>query len=94
MGCLFNTVSNIGVLTCILPAGRLLPKTVPSFMTVAHGDLVGNDEIDKLFATADEVMRRRGVHFTETRQQLYRSVYEQTEAQRREVAPRRLLRSA
>jgi hypothetical protein len=32
-------------------------------------------------------MRRRGAILTKTRQQLYRAVYEQTEAQRREALP-------
>jgi len=98
LGCLLNTGTNLGVFTSILPAGKLLPKSVPSFSKVAHGNLAENDDVELLFATAEEVMRRRGVSFTEARQQLYRSVYEQTEAQRREVLrevePLRLARSA
>jgi hypothetical protein len=43
-------------------------------------------------------MRRRGVAFTEARRRVYNSVYEQTEAQRREVlfeiAAPRLAKSA
>ncbi|HEV3144572.1 MAG TPA: putative sugar nucleotidyl transferase [Gemmataceae bacterium] len=98
LGCLLNTGTNIGVFASVLPAGKLLPRHVPSFCSVAHGQLAENDSMEVLFATAEEVMRRRGVPFTKTRQQLYRSVFEQTQAQRREVLPasqqRRFARSA
>jgi UDP-N-acetylglucosamine diphosphorylase / glucose-1-phosphate thymidylyltransferase / UDP-N-acetylgalactosamine diphosphorylase / glucosamine-1-phosphate N-acetyltransferase / galactosamine-1-phosphate N-acetyltransferase len=88
LGCLLNTGTNIGVFAGVLPAGKLLPRHVPSFCSVQHGSLTESDDLDVLFATAEEVMARRGVRFTRTHQQLYRSVYEQTEAQRREALPR------
>jgi UDP-N-acetylglucosamine diphosphorylase/glucosamine-1-phosphate N-acetyltransferase len=98
LGCLLNTGTNIGVFASVLPAGRLLPRHVPSFCTVAHGHVAENEDRAGLFATAEEMMRRRGAILTKTRQQLYHAVYEQTEAQRREALPlpqhRPLARSA
>ena len=87
LGCLLNTGTNIGVFASVLPAGKLLPRHVPSFCTVAHGSVAEDEDLEGLFATAEEVMRRRGAILTKTRQQLYCAVYEQTEAQRREALP-------
>src|SRR5262249_16686541 len=85
LGCLLNTGTNIGIFSSLLPAGGLLPRQVPSFCTVAHGHVSANENLAGHFATAEEVMRRRGVAFTNNRLQLYRSVYEQTAYQRREA---------
>ncbi|HLW68979.1 MAG TPA: putative sugar nucleotidyl transferase [Gemmataceae bacterium] len=98
LGCLLNTGTNIGVFASVLPAGKLLPRHVPSFCSVKHGNLAENDDMEELLPTAEEVMARRGIRFTRTHQHLYRAVYAQTEAQRREALPqaeqRRWARSA
>ncbi|MFL5338766.1 MAG: putative sugar nucleotidyl transferase [Gemmataceae bacterium] len=98
LGALLNTGTNIGVFAGVLPAGRLLPRYVPSFCAVSHGTLAENDDIEVLFATAEEVMRRRGVRLTEAQQQVYRRVYEQTTLQREQVLrdqePRKSRRAA
>ncbi len=98
IGCLLNTGTNLGAFTSILPAGRLLPRYVPSFCQVNHSVLAENEDCEVLFATAQEVMRRRGVELTETQHDVYRAVYDQTAHQRRqalhEVDRPRLRRSA
>jgi UDP-N-acetylglucosamine diphosphorylase/glucosamine-1-phosphate N-acetyltransferase len=98
VGSLLNTGTNLGAFTNILPAGRLLPRYVPSFCQVTHGVLTENNDCEVLFATAQEVMRRRGVDLTETQHEVYRAVFEQTAPHRRqtlhEVDRPRLRRSA
>ncbi len=63
-----------------------------------HSVLAENEDCEVLFATAQEVMRRRGVDLTETQHDVYRAVYEKTAHQRRqtlhEVDRPRLRRSA
>jgi UDP-N-acetylglucosamine diphosphorylase/glucosamine-1-phosphate N-acetyltransferase len=85
IGSLLNTGSNLGAFAGVLPAGRLLPRYVPSFCTVSHGVVAENDDPEMLFATAQEVMRRRGVALSEAHLEVYRAVFEQTALQRREA---------
>ena len=98
LGALLNTGSNVGAFANMLPAGKLLPRYVPSFCTVSHGTVAENENIDVLFSTAQEVMRRRGVHLTEAQQAVYRRVFDQTAIQRRQAIrdaePRRQRRAA
>jgi UDP-N-acetylglucosamine diphosphorylase/glucosamine-1-phosphate N-acetyltransferase len=98
VGCLLNTGSNIGVFAQMLPAGGLLPRYVPSFCWVNHGTIAENPECEQLFATAQEVMRRRGIEMSEALLHVYRAVFEQTAAQRRQLVEEtqrpRLRRSA
>jgi UDP-N-acetylglucosamine diphosphorylase/glucosamine-1-phosphate N-acetyltransferase len=98
IGSLLNVGTNIGAFASVLPAGRLLPRYVPSFCQVNYGVLAENDDCEVLFATAEEVMRRRGVDLTEVQQDVYRAVFEQTASQRRqalhEIERPRLRRSA
>ena len=85
IGSLLNTGSNIGAFANVLPAGCLLPRSVPSFCKVSHGALAENDSCEALFATAEEVMRRRGVQLTEEHREVYRRAYDQTALQRRQA---------
>jgi len=98
LGALLNSGTMIGAFAAILPAGRLLPKNVPSFCSVLHGEVAENEDIDVLFATASEVMARRGMRLTPAQSELYRNVYLQTATQRKQALPqtepRRLRRSA
>ena len=98
IGALLNAGTSLGAFTSILPAGRLLPRHVPSFCQVTHGMLAENDDCEVLFATAQDVMRRRGVELTETQIDVYRAMFEQTAPQRRqelqEIDRPRLRRSA
>lgn len=85
IGSLLNTGTNLGAFSGVLPAGRLLPRYVPSFCTVSYGDVAENEDPELLFATAQEVMRRRGVELGEAHLEVYRAVFEQTAPQRRDL---------
>jgi UDP-N-acetylglucosamine diphosphorylase/glucosamine-1-phosphate N-acetyltransferase len=97
LGTLLNTGTNAGVFCNLLP-GRLLPKYIPSFASWWNEALTDRAELAGLLRTAAEVMRRRGVVFTETHAALYRTLFEQTAAERRramrEAELRALRRSA
>src|SRR5262249_18804009 len=58
IGALLNTGTNLGAFAGVLPAGRLLPRYVPSFCNVNYGVVNESEDPEVLFATAQEVMRR------------------------------------
>jgi UDP-N-acetylglucosamine diphosphorylase/glucosamine-1-phosphate N-acetyltransferase len=97
LGTLLNTGTNAGVFCNLLPGG-LLPKYVPSFGSWWNGALAENGDVHGLLQTAAEVMRRRGRTLTEAHAALYRTLFEQTAADRRsalrDAEQRRLRRSA
>lgn len=82
MGSMLNTGTAIGVMCNVLPAGPLLPKHVPSFTAVLYGRVAPGFPVEQLFSTARVVMGRRNQVFTETEEQLYLSLYEQTRLER------------
>src|SRR5262249_20302252 len=85
LGTLLNTGTAAGVFCNLLPTGGLLPRQVPSFASVWNGALVETGDIDSLLRTADRVMRRRGQALTEAHRALYRTLFEQTAAARRQT---------
>jgi UDP-N-acetylglucosamine diphosphorylase/glucosamine-1-phosphate N-acetyltransferase len=97
LGTLLNTGTNVGAFCNLLPPG-LLPRYIPSFSRWWNGVLTENGEIEPLLQTAAEVMRRRGHTLTAAHAALYRTLFEQTAAQRqqalRDTEQRRLRRSA
>ena len=82
LGSMLNTGTAIGVMCNVLPAGLLLPKHVPSFTAVLYGRVGPGFSLDEMFSTARIVMGRRGREFTETEEQLYRVLFEQTRLER------------
>jgi UDP-N-acetylglucosamine diphosphorylase/glucosamine-1-phosphate N-acetyltransferase len=82
LGTLLNTGTNAGIFCNLLPGG-LLPKYIPSFGSWWNESLTDRAELADLLRTAAEVMRRRHVVFTETHAALYRTLFEQTAAERR-----------
>ena len=82
MGSMLNTGTAIGVMCNVLPAGWLLPKHIPSFTAVLYGRVAPGFSLDQMFETARIVMSRRGRTFTETEEQLYRQLFEQTRLER------------
>jgi UDP-N-acetylglucosamine diphosphorylase/glucosamine-1-phosphate N-acetyltransferase len=98
LGCLLNTGTHVGAFAQMLPAGRLLPRCVPSFCGTAFDRLVGREDVDALLATAAKVMARRGRELTPAHAALYRGLYARTADERRRVVGeaerRRLQRSA
>jgi UDP-N-acetylglucosamine diphosphorylase/glucosamine-1-phosphate N-acetyltransferase len=97
LGTLLNTGTNVGVFCNLLPGG-LLPKYIPSFGSWWNQTLIENGDVEALLHTAAQVMHRRGVAFTEEHANLYRTLFDQTAAERRramrEAEQRRLRRSA
>jgi UDP-N-acetylglucosamine diphosphorylase/glucosamine-1-phosphate N-acetyltransferase len=98
LGALLNTGSNIGIFANLLPSGSLLPKHVPAFASWWNGALVDRGNLPDLLQTAATVMQRRGLEFTEKHAALFRTLFDQTAGQRRQVVreaeQRRLRRSA
>jgi UDP-N-acetylglucosamine diphosphorylase/glucosamine-1-phosphate N-acetyltransferase len=97
LGALLNTGTNAGIFCNLLPGG-LLPKYVPSFCSWWNGTLTDRVELPQMLETAATVMRRRGCEMTEIHAALYRTLFEQTGAERcrtlREAEVRRLRRIA
>jgi UDP-N-acetylglucosamine diphosphorylase/glucosamine-1-phosphate N-acetyltransferase len=94
LGSLLNTGTVVGAFSNLLPAGGLLPKVVPSFCKVLHGQVCEVPDIEPLFKTAAIVMQRRGREFTDVQAAFFRRLYQETAAQRQEAlhagAPSRL----
>lgn len=85
LGSLINAGANVGVFANLLPAGILLPKFVPSFCWVEHGQLVDHGDLSSLFATAVKAMQRRGEEFTELHRDLYQHLYDRSASMRRQA---------
>ena len=82
IGSLFNTGSSIGVMCLILPDGELLPKHIPSFARLWHGELIEGLPLNKGLATARAALERRNMNLTAAQEQLLRRVHAQTLAER------------
>jgi UDP-N-acetylglucosamine diphosphorylase/glucosamine-1-phosphate N-acetyltransferase len=97
IGTLLNTGTSAGVFCQLLPGG-LLPRYLPSFASWWNGSLADRADVSALLSTAATVMGRRGREFTEAHAVLYRSVFEQSAAERRrslrETGVRHLRRTA
>jgi UDP-N-acetylglucosamine diphosphorylase/glucosamine-1-phosphate N-acetyltransferase len=98
LGTLLNTGTNSGVFCNLLPAGSYLGRYVPSFCSWWNGVLAANVHLPRVLQTADLVMRRRGGALTEADATLYRTLFEQTTAERQralgEAQRKQLRRSA
>ncbi len=97
IGTLLNTGTNAGIFCSLLPGG-LLPRYLPSFASWWNETLTDRADLDELLAAAATAMGRRGRVLTEVHAELYRTVFEQTAAERRRVVreaeKRRLRRGA
>jgi UDP-N-acetylglucosamine diphosphorylase/glucosamine-1-phosphate N-acetyltransferase len=85
LGSLFNTGSSIGVMCMILPGGELLPRHVPSFTAVWHGELADRMPLERSLAAARIAMQRRGVELTDSQERLLRHAHAATQAERDEA---------
>lgn len=80
---LFNTGSSIGAMCLILPGGELLPKHIPSFSRIWHGDLQElPDGTDSAIQTAEYAMGRRGETLTPAMKQFIQNLFLETQAER------------
>ncbi len=75
-------INQVGVMSMLLPAGELLPKHVPSFCRIWHGQL--DDQIDLAtgIETARAVLERRKQEFTPAQERLLRHVFKLTQSER------------
>lgn len=89
---MFNTGSTVGVMSLVLPGGRLLPRHIPSFCNVNFGLLTTDVDLDGSIAAARTAMGRRSHELTECAEQLLRNLYRQTEAERARAVQRSLQR--
>jgi len=94
IGSLFNTGSSVGVMCLVLPDGELLPKHIPSFSRIWHGDLVEGLPIEKGLETARYAMERRNCELTDAQQRLLRTIHGETQLERDRAIERFLARSA
>jgi UDP-N-acetylglucosamine diphosphorylase/glucosamine-1-phosphate N-acetyltransferase len=94
IGSLFNTGSSVGVMCLILPDGELLPKHVPSFSRIWHGELIDGFPLDKGLETARNAMHRRGHSLTAAQELLLRRVHSQTRHERENAFERRAAKVA
>lgn len=86
---LFNTGTSVGVMTQILPGGELLPKHIPSFCRIWHGELEPlPDGMTSSLATARTAMARRGLTLTTAMERLLMHVYQATEPERQRAFAR------
>jgi UDP-N-acetylglucosamine diphosphorylase/glucosamine-1-phosphate N-acetyltransferase len=81
IGSCFNTGTAAGIMCQILPAGELLPKHIPSFSRLWHGELTDGG-LEQGLTTARIAMGRRGVELTQAMERLIRHVHQQTAAER------------
>lgn len=79
---LFNTGTSVGVMSMVLPAGELLPKHLPSFTRLWHGDVEEIADVGSALETARIAMSRRKVTLTPAAERLLKSVFEQTRDER------------
>ena len=79
---MFNTGSSIGVMTLVLPGGRLLPRHIPSFCNVSFGELAIDWPLDQAIETAKIAMSRRDCKLTEAAERLFRKPHAMTEDER------------
>ena len=80
---LFNTGSSVGIMSLVLPGGELLPKVIPSFTRVWHGQLEEYPQgIDAAVAAARVAMGRRKLMLSPAAEKLLRAAFEQTQSER------------
>ena len=88
IGSLFNTGSSVGVMCLILPDGELLPKHVPSFSRIWHGELIDGLPLEKGLETARAAMNRRNKTMTTAQETLLRKLNALTHAERERAIER------
>lgn len=89
IGSLFNTGTSIGVMCLVLPAGELLPRHIPSFSRIWHGELDDGVDLTAALETARMVMARRDQRLTAAQERLFRFLHDQTRREREAALRRR-----
>lgn len=84
IGTLFNT-GTIAGLMCNITAGGILPKYFPSFTWYVNNKFMKGYGLDMMINTARTVMERRKREWLKEEEDAIRTVYEMTEAERKEA---------
>jgi len=79
---MFNTGSSIGVMSLVIPGGRLLPRHIPSFCNLHFGELATDWTLEQGLQAAQSAMRRRDCVLTPAMENLFRTIYEMTTDER------------
>lgn len=82
---LFNTGSSVGVMCTVVPGGRLLPKHIPSFSFVRHGELASAWDLEAGLEAARAAMSRRNVELTPAQERLLRRHFDATQDEREQA---------
>jgi UDP-N-acetylglucosamine diphosphorylase / glucose-1-phosphate thymidylyltransferase / UDP-N-acetylgalactosamine diphosphorylase / glucosamine-1-phosphate N-acetyltransferase / galactosamine-1-phosphate N-acetyltransferase len=82
---LFNTGSSIGMMSMVLPGGELLPKHIPSFSRVWHGELDDGLSLEDGLTTARTAMGRRNCELTSAQERLIRFLYDDSLSEREQA---------
>jgi UDP-N-acetylglucosamine diphosphorylase/glucosamine-1-phosphate N-acetyltransferase len=82
IGSLFNTGSSVGVMSMVVPGGRLLPKHIPAFSFVRHGDLDCTWDLEAGLDAARAAMTRRHVSMPAAQERLLRRHFASTQDER------------
>jgi UDP-N-acetylglucosamine diphosphorylase/glucosamine-1-phosphate N-acetyltransferase len=82
---LLNTGTMVGPFGLLLASGALLPRVVPAFCQVTHGQIEERRDLRLLFTTAATMMARRDREWTGAHSELYLSLYEATAEQRQRL---------
>ncbi|MBI1347730.1 hypothetical protein GC163_15755 [bacterium] len=94
IGSLFNTGTSVGVMCQMLPGGELLPKHIPSFTRVWHGEIIEGFPMERCLETARAAMNRRGIELSDAQERLLRHVHAETAAERQRAFDRQSSRQA
>jgi UDP-N-acetylglucosamine diphosphorylase/glucosamine-1-phosphate N-acetyltransferase len=74
LGVLLDCGSLVGPFAQILPTGGFTPRAIPGFHRAGPSGIKELTDVDRLLATADTVMRRRGRRLTAQLDALYRTI--------------------
>jgi UDP-N-acetylglucosamine diphosphorylase/glucosamine-1-phosphate N-acetyltransferase len=88
IGSLFNTGASIGVMCLILPNGGLLPRHIPSFSRLWHGELAEEGDLEHTLQAARIAMGRRNCELTAAQERLLRHLHVATRDERETAAVR------
>lgn len=88
LGSLFNTGSSIGIMSMILPGGELLPKHIPSFSALWHGELTEGINLERTLQAARVALNRRNCELTNAQERLIRTLFDTTASERKQAVLR------
>jgi UDP-N-acetylglucosamine diphosphorylase/glucosamine-1-phosphate N-acetyltransferase len=72
LGVILNCGTVVGPFAQVLPCGGFAPRVVPAFHRAGPGGVKSLKDIDRLLATADAVLKRRGKELTPALEAVYR----------------------